>query len=357
LFAVGSLIGKTEEIDMKYTRENEVVRARVSCLNPTEIPQSVSHYYDGEGYNIQFVIESVDGVSIQEENQEDDERPGDQEKKGDDTHNKEESENNVQPKAAEDAAKKGNNSNSSNSAKGDSSAPADQETVNVGSIAISYSLNPMASSCYEIEHECKSVPSKKRWADWVDEDAEDPSFSAPPKVGKLFKTNVHKPLKPTEADVSNSQSISDASVAPTAFLFSSLPRHDPGFHSKEDGTHSSGLKSRAGSPVEAAQSLSDSLPRQSVDPVDFANRVEAKICNKMELAQSLSVLDNETKICNDAADHCVDKSVSPPLVQSSLAELMHVKIAGVSSQNMHPPSYYSPMPTRGNTGESAADLG
>jgi hypothetical protein len=204
LFVVGSLIGKTEEIDMKYTRENGVVRARVSCLNPAEIPQSVSHYYDGEGYNIHFVIESVDGVSIQEENQEDNERPRDQEKKGDDTHSNDESENNVQPKAAEDAAKKGNNSNSSNSAKGDSSAPSDQETVNVGSIAISYSLNSMASSCYEIERDCKSVPTKKRWADWVDEDAEDPSFSAPPKIGRMLKTEVHKSLKPTEADVSHS---------------------------------------------------------------------------------------------------------------------------------------------------------
>jgi hypothetical protein len=34
-----------------------------------EIPQSVSHYYDGEGYNIEFVIESVDGETIADDNQ------------------------------------------------------------------------------------------------------------------------------------------------------------------------------------------------------------------------------------------------------------------------------------------------
>jgi hypothetical protein len=300
LFVVGSLIGKTEEIDMKYTRENGVVRARVSCLNPAEIPQSVSHYYDGEGYNIQFVIESVYGVSIQEENQEDDERPGDQEKKGDDTQNKEESKNNEQPKAAEDAAKKGNNANSSSSAKGDSSAPSDQKTVNVGSIEISYSLNHMTSSCCVIERDCKSVPTKKRWVDWVEEDAEDPSLSAPPKAGKMFKSDVHRSLKPTEADITLSQSFSDDPATPAAFLLGSLPRQDPGFHSKEDasaastafllgslprqedGSRSLGLRAR--SQVEATQSLSGSLPQQNVDHVDFANRVEAKFCNKMELA-------------------------------------------------------------------------
>jgi hypothetical protein len=77
----------------------------------------------------------------------------------------------------------------------------------------------------------------------------------------------------------------------------------------------------------------------------------------MELAQSLSVLDNKTKICNVAADHCVDKSVLLPLVQSSSAELIHGKIAGISSQSMHPPTYNTPTTTRGNMGESAADMG
>jgi hypothetical protein len=46
---VGSLIGKIEEVDMIYTREKGIVRARVSCVDPTEIPLSVAHYYDGEG--------------------------------------------------------------------------------------------------------------------------------------------------------------------------------------------------------------------------------------------------------------------------------------------------------------------
>jgi hypothetical protein len=49
---------------MKYSFENGVVMARIPCLNPVEIPKSVSHYYDGEGYNIEFVIECVDEETI-----------------------------------------------------------------------------------------------------------------------------------------------------------------------------------------------------------------------------------------------------------------------------------------------------
>jgi hypothetical protein len=101
----------------------------------------------------------------------------------------------------------------------------------------------------------------------------------------------------------------------------------------------------------ATQSLSGSLPRQKVDHVVFANRVEAKFCNTM------SVLDNKTKICNDTADLSADESVLLPLVQSSSAELLHGKIAESSSQNLHSPSYNSPTPTRGSMGESTADLG
>jgi hypothetical protein len=87
LFVVGSLIGKTEEVNMKYTREKGVVRARVSCLNPMEIPQSVSHYYDGEGYNIEFVIESVDGETIADDNQGENGEDDSENKENDSNHN------------------------------------------------------------------------------------------------------------------------------------------------------------------------------------------------------------------------------------------------------------------------------
>jgi hypothetical protein len=68
----------------------------------------VIHYYEGEGYNIQFIIESVDGEIIQEDNQDGNENPGDQEKKSDDNTRKGDSENNDPPLPPDDAANKGN---------------------------------------------------------------------------------------------------------------------------------------------------------------------------------------------------------------------------------------------------------
>jgi hypothetical protein len=54
LFAVGSLVGKATEIDMKFTREHGVVRARIDCANPQAIPRRLDHYYDGEGFALYF---------------------------------------------------------------------------------------------------------------------------------------------------------------------------------------------------------------------------------------------------------------------------------------------------------------
>jgi hypothetical protein len=131
---VGSLIGKTEEVDMKYTQEKGVVRARVSCLNPVEIPQSVSHYYDGEGYNIEFVIESVDGETIADENQ--------GENGEDDSENKEnDSKSEPSKEAQEDANKEGRFSSAKRNVGSDPPPPppSDHEVVNSGSLLISYS--------------------------------------------------------------------------------------------------------------------------------------------------------------------------------------------------------------------------
>jgi hypothetical protein len=108
----------------------------------------------------------------------------------------------------------------------------------------------MTSSCCVIERDCKSVPTKKRWADWVEEDAEDLSLSAPPKAGKMFESDVHRSLKPTEADVALSQSFLIIRLPRQRFLLGSLPRQDPEFLSEEDAS------------AAPAELLLVSLPRQ-----------------------------------------------------------------------------------------------
>ncbi|KAM0887732.1 hypothetical protein ACQ4PT_028801 [Festuca glaucescens] len=57
LFAVGTLIGKTQEVDMAFTREHGIVRMRVLVINPDSIPETTDHFYDGEGFMIRFEVE------------------------------------------------------------------------------------------------------------------------------------------------------------------------------------------------------------------------------------------------------------------------------------------------------------
>jgi hypothetical protein len=58
LFAVGSLVGKAQEVDMAFTRQNSQVRMRVLVTDPKYIPKGiVNHVYDGVGYGIRFRLE------------------------------------------------------------------------------------------------------------------------------------------------------------------------------------------------------------------------------------------------------------------------------------------------------------
>jgi hypothetical protein len=64
IFALGSLVGKAKEIDMKFTREHGIVRARINCANPRAIPRRLDHYYDGEGFAVYFDVEGLDGSVV-----------------------------------------------------------------------------------------------------------------------------------------------------------------------------------------------------------------------------------------------------------------------------------------------------
>jgi hypothetical protein len=61
LFALGSLIGKTREVDMHFTKEFGIVRMRVGCANPQHIPMNIDYVYEEQGYGSIFYIETGDG--------------------------------------------------------------------------------------------------------------------------------------------------------------------------------------------------------------------------------------------------------------------------------------------------------
>ncbi|KAM0836398.1 hypothetical protein ACQ4PT_062345 [Festuca glaucescens] len=82
LFGVGSLIGKTKEIDMAFTRAHSVVQMNVEVTRVEHIPTTtVDHTYDGEGYGLIFKLEgeqvkSKDDVAMQDANPDDDSKNG-----------------------------------------------------------------------------------------------------------------------------------------------------------------------------------------------------------------------------------------------------------------------------------------
>jgi hypothetical protein len=53
LFGVGSLIGKTKEVDMAYTRAHSEARMLVEVSRVQFIPTTtIDHRYDGQGYGL-----------------------------------------------------------------------------------------------------------------------------------------------------------------------------------------------------------------------------------------------------------------------------------------------------------------
>ncbi|KAM0848905.1 hypothetical protein ACQ4PT_054098 [Festuca glaucescens] len=62
LFGVGSLIGKTKEVDMAFTRSHTMVRMLVEVTRVEHLPTTtVDHTYDGQGYGLLFKLESQPG--------------------------------------------------------------------------------------------------------------------------------------------------------------------------------------------------------------------------------------------------------------------------------------------------------
>jgi hypothetical protein len=52
------------EIDMRFTREHGIVRARIDCANPKTIPRGLEYFYYGEGFVVYFDIEAPDGSVV-----------------------------------------------------------------------------------------------------------------------------------------------------------------------------------------------------------------------------------------------------------------------------------------------------
>jgi hypothetical protein len=57
LWAFGDLFGKTEDIDMVFTRTNNVLRILITCLDPTIIPASLDMKIRNDFFRLRFEVE------------------------------------------------------------------------------------------------------------------------------------------------------------------------------------------------------------------------------------------------------------------------------------------------------------
>jgi hypothetical protein len=61
LWGVGTLFGKTLDVDMAYTRNNKVLRTKIGCLNRNLIPPHSEMFIRRGFYKLFFEIEPING--------------------------------------------------------------------------------------------------------------------------------------------------------------------------------------------------------------------------------------------------------------------------------------------------------
>jgi hypothetical protein len=75
LWGVGTLFGKTLDVDMAYTRRNKVLRTKIGCLDRTLIPKDTDMFIRRGFFKLFFEVEEANGsqeVNMVEENNDND---------------------------------------------------------------------------------------------------------------------------------------------------------------------------------------------------------------------------------------------------------------------------------------------
>ncbi|KAM0837429.1 hypothetical protein ACQ4PT_061676 [Festuca glaucescens] len=260
LFALGSLVGKTKEVDMQFTRETGIVRQLISVINPKAMPDHVDHTFDGEGYVIPVEVEGNAGLVMEEANEVDDDsryngNGNGNSKEGlghvDDSLSNVKSNQKVQKASDSGVAKEGADVN-------DLSVASLPFSLQVGQIECTSpprisDRSPVVTSCEPVPFGI-NTPSKvgatlkgnhtnpgprKSWFDMVQEDeaAERLTASAPPAVN-------HKDFSPTTVPLDHSvTAVTNQATRPTQLsgTTSASPSHGASPLSLADSISVSGM--------------------------------------------------------------------------------------------------------------------
>ena len=62
LWAVGSALGVSRKVDLKFAREHKIARIKVGCLDPDLIPEFISMLIGDYVYDLQFRVEKKYGL-------------------------------------------------------------------------------------------------------------------------------------------------------------------------------------------------------------------------------------------------------------------------------------------------------
>jgi hypothetical protein len=172
LFAVGSLVGKTKEVDMKFTREHGIARMRIDCANPQLIPRYLDHFWDGEGFGIEIHVEALDGSVVPAgfADQDEDNDDSDSKKDSDGTHEANNNDKGKPPSAVAPADKAAEEQQNEQTGSEEMVEAVDQVQVGIDHFA--------CPSTSPLNRGSKSVPSK-RWYQIVEEDETEVTGSAP----------------------------------------------------------------------------------------------------------------------------------------------------------------------------------
>lgn len=175
LFAVGSLIGKTKEVDMEFTRSHSAVRMKVEVTRVEHIPKtSVDHRYEGEGYGLLCKVEENIAPTSKDVIMDDADSDENKKKNGDESNNDKHNLGNESiPGGMANASGTGNlpkdQSGSVMGAKQVSSVP-----IMFGSFTSNFALSPQ--QCTRSEGRLKLIVPRRLWGDC---DVDDDSLPSP----------------------------------------------------------------------------------------------------------------------------------------------------------------------------------